>query len=151
MPRSQESSQSSSSVENINPDINLDFKENSLFQESVISENFQRPDKTFFQDPKELNDLINMGNLVQKFLLKQADINKILKVIQRKVLKGTHLPVEIKEIQARYLSSSHFKDIYLYLSQNKLPTSKTSIRKVETLAERYILLDSLLFKITPEK
>ena len=61
--RSQESSQSSSSVENINPDINLDFEENSPFQEGVISETFPRPDKSFFQDPKELNDLINMGNL----------------------------------------------------------------------------------------
>ena len=37
------------------------------------------------------------------------------------------------------------------MSQNKLPTSKTAVRKVETLAERYILLDSLLFKTTPEK
>ena len=78
---------------------------------------------------------------------KQADIDKILKVVQRKVLKGTHLLVKIKEIQTRYLTSTHFKDIYLYLSQNKLPTSKTAIRKVESLAERYILLDSLLFKI----
>ena len=92
-----------------------------------------------------------MSNLVQKFLPKQADIDKILKVIQRKVLKGTHLLVEIKEIQAGYLTSSHFKDIYLYLSQNKLPTSKTAIRKVKMLAERYILLDSLLFKNTLEK
>ena len=138
MSRSQESSQSSSSVENINPQINLDFKENSPFQEGVISESFQRLDKTFFQDPKELNDLINMGNLVQKFLSKQADIDKILNVIQRKVLKGTHVLVEVKEIQARYLTSTHFKDIYLHLSQNKLPTSKTAIRKVEMLAERYI-------------
>ena len=71
-------------------------------------------------------------------------------MIQRKVLKGTHLPVGIKEIQAGYLTSTHFKDIYLYLSQNRLPTSKTAIRKVETLAERYILLDCLLFKITSE-
>ena len=37
------------------------------------------------------------------------------------------------------------------MSQNKLPFSKVAIRKVEILAERYILLDSLLFKITPEK
>ena len=72
-------------------------------------------------------------------------------MIQRKVLKGTHLPAEIKEIQAGYLTSTHFKDFYLYLSQNKLPTSKTAIRKVEMLAERYILLYSLLFKIAPEK
>ena len=149
--QSQESSQSSLSVESINPDINLDFVEISPFQEGVISEPFQQPDKSFFQDPKELNNVINMGNLIQKFLQKQVDIDKILKVIQRKILKGTHLLIEIKEIQARYLTSSHFKDIYLYLSQNKLPTSEAAIRKVETLADRYILLDSLLFKITPEK
>ena len=92
-----------------------------------------------------------MGNLVQKLLPKHADIDKILKVIQRKLLRGTHLWVEIKEIQTRYLTSTHFKDIYLYFSQNKLPTSKTAIRKVEMLAERHILLDYLLFKITPEK
>ena len=72
-------------------------------------------------------------------------------VTQRKLLKGTYLLVEVKEIHTRYLNSSHFKDIYLYLSQNKLPTSKAAIRKVEMLAERYLLLDSLLFKITPEK
>ena len=52
MPRSQECSQSSSSLENINPDINLDFEENSPCQEGVISETFQRLDKTFFQDSK---------------------------------------------------------------------------------------------------
>ena len=39
-----------------------------------------------------------MVNMIQKFLPKQADIDRILKVIWRKVLKGTHLPVEIKEI-----------------------------------------------------
>ena len=55
MPRSQESSQSSSSVEKINPDVNVDFEENSPFQEGIISEIFQRPDKSFFQGPKELN------------------------------------------------------------------------------------------------
>ena len=115
MPRSQESSQSSPGVENINPDINLDFEENSPFQEGIISETFQRPDKSLFQEPKELNNLINTGNLIQKLLPKQADIVRILKVIERKVHKGTHLPVEIKEIQAGYLNSSHFQAIYLYL------------------------------------
>ena len=61
------------------------------------------------------------------------------------------MPVKIKEIQAGYLHSSYFKDLYLYLSQNKLPYSKATIKKVETLAEKYILLDSLLFKVNPEK
>ena len=71
------------------------------------------------------------------FLLKQADIDKILKIIQRKVLKGTHLPVTVKEIQVGYLISPYFKDLYLYLTQNKLPNTKTAIKKVETLAKIY--------------
>ena len=75
----------------------------------------------------------------------------MLEVIQRKVLKGTHLLVAIKEMQAGYLHRSHFRDIFLYFSQNKLPSSKVAIKRVEVLAEKYILLDSLLFKVNPEK
>ena len=59
-------------------------------------EMFQRLDKSFFQNPKELGDLINKKKFIHNFLPKQTDIDKILEVIQRKVLKGTHLPVEIK-------------------------------------------------------
>ena len=38
-------------------------------------------------------------------------------------------------------------------AQNKLLSTKAAIRKEEALAEKYILLDSLLFKIvsTPDK
>ena len=68
-------------------------------------------------------------------------------------MKGTHLPVMIKNTQARYLVSSYFKDIYLYLAQNKFPSNKSAIKKIEALAEKYILLDPLLFKVvsSPEK
>ena len=79
------------------------------------------------------------------------DIDKILKVIQRKVLKGTHLPVTTKEIQAGYLNNPYFKDLYLYLTQNRLPSSKNTTCKMEALAERYIILDSLLFTLNLEK
>ena len=58
-----------------------------------------------------------------------------------------HLPVTVKEIQAGCLVSPYFKDLYLYLAQNKLPSRKTAIHKVETLIEKDILLDSLLFKL----
>ena len=92
-----------------NPNINLDFEENLLFQEGIMSETFQRPDKSFFQNPKDLGDLINKENLIHKFLSKQTDIDKILEVIQMKVLKGTHLPVEIKEIQVGYLHIPYFQ------------------------------------------
>ena len=38
-----------------------------------------------------------------------------------------------------------------YLLQNKLPSSKSAIMKLEALSEKYVLLDSLLFRIFPEK
>ena len=49
----QQGSRISSSIEDISPNINLDFEENSPFQEGVISETFQMPDKSFFQEPKD--------------------------------------------------------------------------------------------------
>ena len=104
----------------------MDFEENSPFQEDVISETYQMPDKSFSMNLKNWK-VISTGKLVQKFLPTQADIDKILKVIQRKVLKGMHLPVTIKEIQAGHLVSPYFKDIYLYLAQNKFPNTKTAI------------------------
>ena len=83
------------------------------FQESIISEIYERPDKSYFQELIELKDLIDANNIIQQFLPKQTDIDKILKVIRKKVLRGMHLPLTIKEIQAGYLSSLYFKDIHL--------------------------------------
>ena len=125
----------------------IEIEENSPFQESIISEIYERPDKSYFQEPIELKDLIDTNKIVQRFLPKQTDIDKILEIIKRKVLKGTHLPLTIKEIQAGYLSSLYFKDIYIYLAQNRLPKKKVAMRRVEMLAEKYILLDSLLFQL----
>ena len=35
-------------IQEINPKINFDLEENSSFQEGIMSETFQRPDKSFF-------------------------------------------------------------------------------------------------------
>ena len=40
-----------------------------------------------------------------------------------------HLLMTIKEIQAGYLSSLYFKDIYLYLAHNRLPSKKAANEK----------------------
>ena len=57
-------------IQEINSKINFDFEENSPFQEGIMLETFQRLDKSFFQNPKELGDLMNKENLVHKFLPK---------------------------------------------------------------------------------
>ena len=134
-------------------DRKVEIEENSPFQEGIISEIYERPDNSYVQEPQELTDLIDTTKLIQKYLPKQMDIDKILDIIKRKVLKGTHLPLTVKEIQAGYLTSPYFKDLYLFLTQNKLPSKRFAIKKVETLAESFVLLDSLMFKLvtTPNK
>ena len=92
-------------------DINIYFQENSPYQEGIVPETYERPDRCYFKEPSESKDLIDTTKLVQKFLPKQIDVNKILDVIKRKVLKGTHLPIMIKEIQTGYLTSPHFRDL----------------------------------------
>ena len=60
---------------------------------------------------KNLESLVNTRNIIQKILPKQADIDKILKIIQCKVLKGLHLSVMIKkvkqDIQIVYISKTY--------------------------------------------
>ena len=75
------------SLLDIDPELNADFEDNSPFQEVVISEMYQRPDKSYFQEPQQLESLINTGRLIEKFLPKQADIDKLLKSYKEKYLR----------------------------------------------------------------
>ena len=90
---------------------NVDFEENSPYQEGIIAEMYVSPDNLYIEQPQELTDLVDSTKLIHKYLPKQVDIDKIMNIIKRKVLKGTHLALPIKEIQAGYLNSS-FSKIY---------------------------------------
>ena len=102
---------------NLGQEPNVDFEENSPHQEGIITEMYVAPDQSHLEQLQELTRLINTSKVVQKYLLQQAYIDKILDIIKRKVLKGTHLPLTIKEIQVGYLTSPFFKDFYQYLAQ----------------------------------
>ena len=108
---------------------------------------YESPDKSYLEQPQELTDLVDSTQLIHKYLPKHVDIDRILGIINRIVLKGTHLPLTIKEIQAGYLSSSFVKDLYVYMAQNKLPSKKSAIHKVLMLSQNYVLLDQLMFKL----
>ena len=54
----------------------------------VTAEVYQRLDKSDFQEPPELQSHIDMDKLVQKVFPRQGDIDKILKIIQKKRSEG---------------------------------------------------------------
>ena len=68
-------------------EINRDFEENLPYQEGIISEIYQRPHMSQLVDPPELTDLVNTERIVQKYLPKQADIDKIPKSHPKKSIK----------------------------------------------------------------
>ena len=68
-------------------DRKVEIEKNSPFQEGIILEIYERPDNSYIQEPQELKDLIDTTKLIQKYLPKQMDIDKILDIIKRKVLK----------------------------------------------------------------
>ena len=74
---------------------------------------YESPDKSYLEQSQELSDLLDSTKLIHRYLPKQEDIDKILDIIKRKILKGTHLPLTIKEMQAGYLNSSFFKDLFV--------------------------------------
>ena len=43
----------------------MDIEENSPFQENIISEIYERPDKSYFQEPNMLKVLIDTRNIIQ--------------------------------------------------------------------------------------
>ena len=46
-------------------DTKMDIEENSPFQENIISEIYERPGKSYFQETIELTDLIDTRNIIQ--------------------------------------------------------------------------------------
>ena len=81
----------------LDTDRNINFEENFPYQEGIISEMYKRPDRSYLKKPSELQDLINTTKLIQKFLPKITDIDKILDFIKKKVLKAHIYPSQLKK------------------------------------------------------
>ena len=88
LPKPPESIDKTQSKQSIKLDPNVDFEENSPHQEGIILETYINPDQTYFERPQELTDLVNTTKLVQQYLPRQADIDKILDDNQKKGLEG---------------------------------------------------------------
>ena len=48
-------------------DRKINFEKNSPHEEGIFSEMYERPDKSYIQEPTELKDLIDTTKLIQSF------------------------------------------------------------------------------------
>ena len=63
----------------------------------AIEQEHNRPNEIHYRDSPELRQQVNTSKVVQRFLPRQTDQNKILKCIERKMLKSTLSPVTIRD------------------------------------------------------
>ena len=100
--------------------IHLILRWKSLSQRTLLNQS-SRNQMTDFEIPPVLEEMIPDGSLIHKHLPKQADIDKSLTQINRKYLRRMHLPCSLKDMQATYMQSPHFCDIYNAIMFKKYP------------------------------
>ena len=61
-------------------------------------------------------------SIIRKHIPRQADIDKIVKTIETCVIHGLELPIQAQDLIKAYQTSAHFRDIYHYISDRKLPS-----------------------------
>ena len=129
-----------------NPQDPFDTQMEVPFSEDIVEPVFKRPEMTDFEIPPVLEEMIPDGTLIHKHLPKQSDIDKILTQINRKYLRKMHLPCSLRDMQAAYMQSPHFCDIYNALMFNRYPKQRRTIEKLQqTMLSQYVIQGGLLY------
>ena len=89
--------------------------------EEVLDPQIRIPNQSDFEIPPPLHDIVDPSKITHKFLPKQGEIDRLINQINKKVLRDTKLNMNLRDLRAAYLQSPHFRDIYLNLTQNKVP------------------------------
>ena len=87
--------------------------------------------------------MVNLSKTAYKFLPKQGEIDRLLKQIEKKVLRDINISNELKDLKAAYIDSPHFRDMYLNLIQGKVPLNKAAARRMENSVRDYMTLDTI--------
>ena len=115
--------------------------------EEVLNPQIRIPDQSDFELPPPFQDVVDPSKVTHKFLPRQGEIDRLINQINKKVLRDTKLSINPRDFKPACLTSPLFRDIYLNLTQNKVPLGKGAARRLEQNARNYMLLDGLLFKI----
>ena len=113
----------------------------------ILDPEIRIPTEEDFVLPPPLESLLDKAKMAYKFLPKQGDMCRLIAKINKKVLRDTNLCVDLRDLKAAYLTSPHFRDIYLYLLQYRMPLGKGASKRLDQNARNYLILDGLLFKI----
>ena len=86
-------------------------------------------------------------SIIHKHIPRQSDIDKIVKNIETRVIHSLELLIQAQDLIKAYQHSTHFRDIYQYITDGKLPSSTKAQNCIRAEALNYVVINHFLFRI----
>ena len=90
-------------------------------------------------------------SLLRKHILKQQEIDALLKDLRKRVLHNLMVNLDTKDLIEHYTKSLRYCDIYNYIVDGRLPGNENIQKRIAGEAANYVVVNSLLFKIIQHK
>ena len=132
-------------IPHIDPNMDIPLHETSV--EAL----FRSLDIQDFTLPQTLSQQLQGKTIMAQTMPRQAEIDRLIKQLNRKILTQTRFPSSLKDLEAAYCSSSAFKDVFQFLKYNKLPTNRKLSKQIQCTAQDYFVIGSILFRNIPQK
>ena len=107
----------------------------------------QTPEIEYTQTPQALVPIDTPLSIIYKHIPRQSDIDKIVRNIETRVIHSLELPIQAQDLIKAYQHSTHFCDIYQYITDGKLPSSIKVQNCTRAKALNYVVINNFLFRI----
>ena len=117
------------------------MSEKHLDFEIELINTIQPPEIKYTQTPQALVPIDTPLSIIHKHIPRQSDIDKIVKNIERHVIHSLEIPIQAQDLVKAYQHSTSFHDIYLYITDGKLPSSVKAQNCIRTKALNYVVIN----------
>ena len=111
----------------------------------------QPPEFKYTQTPQALVPIDTPLSIIHKHIPRQSDIDKIVRNIETHVIHSLELPIQAQDLVKAYQHSTHFHNIYQYITDGKLPSSTKAQNFIRAEALNYVVINHFLFSIDTQK
>ena len=104
----------------------------------------QPPEIEYTQMLQALVPIDTSLSIIHKHIPRQSDIDKIVGNIETRVIHSLELPIQAQDLVKAYQHSTHFRDIYQYITNGKLPSGTKAQNCIRAEALNYVVINILL-------
>ena len=97
--------------------------------------------------PQALAPIDTPLSIIRKHIPRQSAIDKLVKNIETRVIHSLELLIQAQDLIKAYKHSTHFCDIYQYITDRKLPSSTKAQNCIRAKALNCIIINHFLFRI----